>query len=582
MKIKEIMYHRFTLLNDYYSVYKSLDLMEQKRYDYGVVQKEGKIVGYITGEKLKNVANKDEPVTAFLQPFSKEVQWDVNVEELGELQDTVILIYGELGDYKGILDSEALLQTVKNLYQSNKDLVRELDTIVNFSSDEIYVTDGSGKTIMVNKAFEENSGVPREAVLGKNVEELENEGVFRPSVTKLVLEQKKQVSVIQEYSNKTKVLVTGTPVFNEDGSIYRVIINARDTAKLNKLKAQLEEIENLKDLYYQELINFRKDCLRTDGLVAQSHEMIQILNMARKIAEVDSTVLLTGETGVGKGLLARYIHDNSVRNHNSFIAINCGAIPENLLESELFGYDPGAFTGALRKGKIGKIELANHGTLFLDEIGDLPLPLQVKLLDVIEKGVITRIGGTREIRLDIRFITATNQELSLMVKKGDFRKDLYFRLNVLPLEIPPLRKRKEDIAPLAKKFLEKFKQKYRKEKEIDSITLNFLQNYSWPGNVRELENLMERLVIVINEESIKSFHLPEYIKIENISTNNNLTKELLCDIAPLEKIKEDIEKKILDKLYEQYRNTYKIAQILKVNQSTVVRKLNKYNIKLKI
>jgi len=556
-----------TYLHENYSVHKSLEVMGQNGHDYGVILKNGQAFGYVTVEQLEDIQNKDDDISKYCQLSIKEVKYDQDIEDLKKWKEGIILIFKEPRDYIGVLDYEVLIKTIKNL-------IRELDIIVHYSSDELYVTDGNGNTILVNKAFEVNSGVPIRDVLGKNVEELEKEGIFKPSVTKLVLKEKKQVSIMQEYRNNTKVLVTGTPVFNEDGSIYRVITNSRDTAKLNNLRSQLEELENLKDSYYQELMSLKN--YSTCELIIKSPEMKEILNLARKIAEVDSAVLLTGETGVGKGLLARYIHDNSIRRCRSFISINCGAIPENLLESELFGYEPGAFTGANQKGKKGKMELANQGTLFLDEVGELPLQLQVKLLDVIEKGVITRIGGTKVIKLDIRVIAATNQDLLLMINKGCFRKDLYYRLNVLPLEIPPLRNRKAEIMTLAEHFLKLFNQKYRKKKEISPDTNKFLLNYSWPGNVRELENLIERSVIVINEDVIQPYHLPEEIKMESL--NLNVTKKKLENIAPLEKIINDIEKNILEKLYKECGNTYKIAQILKVNQSTVVRKLNKYNL----
>lgn len=578
LRVKDLELKSYATLQIDFSIGNALSALEKEDLDYGVIKNGKDILGFVTKRDLFEAKSREkEPVHSVLKPFIGEISADSKINKLHGEWKGPLLVYDSPGNYCGILEMSSFIKTIENLHKQAKEMNAEIDAIINFSSDEIYVTDGQGKTLRVSKSFEENSGVPLKEVIGKNVKELENKGIFRPSAARLVLEQKSKVTILQEYKNKNKVLVTGTPVFEKNGTISRVIINTRDTSKLNMLKAQLEEIENLKERYYQELLNLRNDHLPGGNIVARSETMTNLLNTARKVAEVDSTVLLLGETGVGKGLLARYIHDNSPRKNNPFIIINCGAIPESLLESELFGYDPGAFTGAHRKGKIGKIELANEGTLFLDEIGDLPPTLQVKLLHVIQEGIITRIGGTREIKLNVRFIAATNRELSKMVSDGSFREDLYYRLNVVPLEIPPLRERKEDIELLTQKFLEKYNKKYRKEKSFSPEALTFLQNYGWPGNVRELENLVERLVIVINEDVIEPHHLPETIKTANIYPGS-LAGEIINNLPPLEKIKEELEKEILEKLYHQFGNTYKIARLLKVNQSTVVRKLKKYNI----
>lgn len=576
MKIKDLKYHEFISLEPDTDVQSAAQMLERENKKYAVVFYNNATVQYI---KLKSLTQLefDTPVKNYLKPFNKEIQWAADINELENNLDSVILLYDEPGDYKGILDLEAIVNQLHENHQRNQELTQELYSIINNSCDEIYVTDGEGKTLFVNTAFEENSGVSREEVLGKTVMELEKKGVFKPCVTRMVLEQKRQISILQEYQNKTKVLVTGTPVFAKNGSVFRVIINARDTAKLNKLTSQLEEIENIKERYYQELIDLRSSQIIVDYIQAYSAAMHKILSTAQKIAEVNSTVLLLGETGVGKGLLARYIHDNSPRKNHAFITINCGAIPESLLESELFGYERGAFTGAHPNGKMGKIELANQGTVFLDEIGDLPALLQVKLLHVLQEGSITRVGGTKEIKVDVRYLAATNRNLAELVRKKEFREDLFFRLNVLPLEIPPLRERIEEIIPFAKSFLHKFNQKYRKKKEFSPFTLEFFKNYDWPGNIRELENIIERLVIILNEEIIEPFHLPESIKMANLT--NKFSKDVLFSyLGPLEKMKQELEKHVLEELYMQHQNTYQMAKILKINQSTVFRKLTKYNI----
>lgn len=584
MKVGDLALHRVITLNENITSLEALRILNENNLNYGILKNDEQIMGYVCRKKLE-IAERPLPIKKFFQHFCGILERNTSLEEieeiiaggLGEKGESVFLIYEEPDSYIGILNFSSLLKALKYLEEQNLILNEEINIlkkIIDFSSDEIYVTDAQGNTLMVNRAFEENTGIKRDKVLGRNVKELEKEGVFKPSVTRMVLEQKKQISIFQEYANKSRVLVTGTPLFNEDGSICRVIVNARDTAKLSKLKTQLEEIETLKEHYYQELVNKEMDLLKFGNIIAKSSSMVRVLNYARKVAEVDSPVLLLGETGVGKGLLARFIHNNSSRQKNLFVTINCGAIPENLLESELFGYEGGAFTGAQSKGKIGKIEMANKGTVFLDEIGDLPYNLQVKLLHVLQEGTITRVGGNKEIFLDVRFIAATNRDLAMMVKEGTFREDLFYRLNVIPIEIPPLRNRKDDIIPLVDDILEGFNQKYKKNKVLSPEVLEYFQNYSWPGNVRELKNVIERLFIVTAENVIELYHLFEIFNINSLNNFSDLDKSV-----SFKSIKKDFERKILEKLYRQYKSTYKVAEILNVNQSTVARKIKKYNIK---
>jgi TyrR family helix-turn-helix protein/PAS domain S-box-containing protein len=577
VKIGDLNLHYFIIIERNFTVEKVLHLLNKKNLDYGILKNDDQIYCYITRQMIEHV-DPTLPVKQCLRNFSKIISSDTLVKELEKFNQTlkeVFLLYNKPGHFIGILDFITVVRSLQHLNEQNVNISEELYTlkgIIDFSSEEIYVTDNKGNTLIVNKAYEENSGICKDDVLGKNVLDLEKKGFFKPSVTRMVLEQKKQVSIFQEYANKSKVVVTGTPIFNKDGSVFRVIVNAHDTAKINRLKVQLEEIESLKERYYQELVGLGRDFPEEGNIIAYSNAMARVLNLARKVAEVDSTVLLLGETGVGKGLLARYIHDNSTRRKNLFVAINCGAIPENLLESELFGYEPGAFTGAYSKGKVGKIEMANGGTVFLDEIGDLPQALQVKLLHILHEGTITRVGGTKEIALDVRFIAATNRDLARMVQEGLFREDLYYRLNVVPVEIPPLRERRADIVPLVQNILNTFNQKYKKNKVISPAAMSCFQCYSWPGNVRELENIIERFTIVINEDIIEPFHLPETIRMGDV-----LIQEL--NNVSLAGVKKEIEKKILEKLYKKYKSTYKIAEILKINQSTVARKIKKYNIR---
>jgi TyrR family helix-turn-helix protein len=302
--------------------------------------------------------------------------------------------------------------------------------------------------------------------------------------------------------------------------------------------------------------------------------MKTLLSTVVRLAQFDSTILVTGESGTGKELIAETLHKNSTRKNGPFIKVNCGAIPENLLESELFGYDYGAFTGAKKEGKAGYFQLATGGTLFLDEIGDLPFNLQVKLLRVLQNKEIVRVGGSKSIPVDVRIVTGTNHNLLEQVEKKMFREDLYYRLNVVPIHVPPLRDRKEDIPALVTHFMQLYNRKHKLNKKIAPELVDIFMGYSWPGNVRELENLIERLLVVTTKDLITREDLPSFLT-EALPSSSEI---LVTGILPLQDAVETVEKQILTKAYEKYRTTRQMAKELKVDASTVVRKAAKYGI----
>ncbi|NPV72384.1 MAG: sigma 54-interacting transcriptional regulator [Pelotomaculum sp.] len=456
-----------------------------------------------------------------------------------------------------------------------KEQVKELEDTFNSSFDEIYVIDGKGITKRINKAGETNYGVPVETLLGKNVADLEREGYYNPSVSRMVFREKKRITITQKTKSGKHLIATGNPIFDENGEIIRVVVNSRDISELLNLRKQLEDTEQLVESYRQQLLKLSQERIRSDELIARSPQMKKVIEMVDKVAQVDSTVLIMGESGVGKGVIASRLHRLSRRAKGPFITINCGAIPEHLLESELFGYEGGAFTGARKEGKKGLLELANGGTVFLDEITELPLSLQVKLLQVIQDKKLIRVGGSKYISVDIRFVAATNKDIQRMVAEGLFREDLYYRLNVIPVIIPPLRYRQEDIPVLLEYFLEKLNTKYEKNKKFTPEAIEILRNYNWPGNVRELENLVERLLVTKEGNEITVSHLPEYI-FEGKSRFPN--RIYVLDICPLKEAVEEMEKQLFSMAYNRLKNTYKVADALAINQSTVVRKIQKYNL----
>ncbi|MEN6351625.1 MAG: sigma 54-interacting transcriptional regulator [Syntrophomonas sp.] len=446
---------------------------------------------------------------------------------------------------------------------------KELDAIFDSSYDGLYITDGEANTIRLNEAFERVLGVKAEECVGRNMRDLVKEDVFSRSGTLLALEKQGTITITLQAKTGRTALVTSTPIFDEQGNIILVVTNVRDVSELNELQDKLEQAEGLSRFYQTELQELR---LRTQCVI-HSSKMRELITMALRVALVDSTVLIQGESGVGKELVANTIHKNSNRKDDPFIKINCGAIPENLLESELFGYEPGAFTGASKNGKAGLFEVANRGTIFLDEIGDLPLGLQVKLLRVIQDMQVVRVGGTKPIDIDVRIFAGTNYNLADMVQKKQFRKDLYYRLNVIPITVPPLRERREDVPVLSQHFLEMFNERHQLNKRLSNDVIAYFMTYDWPGNVRELQNLIERLVVT-------SMH--DTITLHDVSTWSEIGPVLPgvddSGVMPLQHALESTERKVLQNAFSLYNSTYEVAKALGVSQPTVVRKAAKYGI----
>jgi TyrR family helix-turn-helix protein len=344
---------------------------------------------------------------------------------------------------------------------------------------------------------------------------------------------------------------------------------------LNLLKQELEKEQGLSQHYETQLKALKLKYTGSEKMVVTSTRMRNLIDMVIRLATVGSTVLITGESGTGKELIAETIHSNSARKDKPLIKVNCGAIPENLLESELFGYEGGAFTGAKKEGKPGVIELAAGGTLFLDEIGEIPFNLQVKLLRFLQSKEFTRVGGESSITVDVRIVTATNRHLLEMVQQKQFREDLYYRLNVVPVQVPALRERKEDIPALVAHFLQVFNRKYNMNKKISPGVVDNLMRYDWPGNVRELENLIERMVVITIKDIITTADLPSHLC---DSTDLNSPYVMVSGIVPLREAVESVEKQLLEKAYAKYKTTRQMAKELKVDASTVVRKAAKYKI----
>jgi PAS domain S-box-containing protein len=454
----------------------------------------------------------------------------------------------------------------------------ELEDIIESSHDGIFITDGQGIILKVNSGWERICGLRREVMLGKCAQDFVNQKWYSESSVMAAIREKKAVTIMLEMLKGEKIgqkiMATAIPIWGENGEIKRVVANIRDITEILYLKQLLEKTQLLNELYAAELQQMRINQLPKDfDLVARSQSTIRVMEIVARVANFDVSVLITGESGVGKEVIANAIHQQSPRSKGPLIKVNCGAIPETLLESELFGYDYGAFTGARKQGKPGMFELANEGTLFLDEVGDIPYSLQGKLLRVLQDHEIMRIGSLKTTPVDVRIIAATNKNLEEMVKKGSFRDDLYYRLNVVSIEIPPLRDRKEDIPIFVVHFLEKMNKKHQYNKRIASEVIEVFMLYSWPGNVRELENVMERMLVMTEDDEINMKHLPMQIKSQIVPETVNVIGD-----SGFKKIIEQTEKQLLKQALLNHRSTRDIAKAMKVNQSTIVRKLKKYNL----
>lgn len=471
-----------------------------------------------------------------------------------------------------------LLSKKTKLYESLNEKHKEilhlkdkLEATIESSYDGIVVTNGDGEILMSNSSWAEMIGIDK-IDRGKQVQEMEDMAIIFPSATVLALKEKRRISFIQSSKNGKKFLATGTPIFDDEGNIKMVVTNIRDIDELYKLKKNIEGMM-LQKSYPQENKNISTFKVTNDNIVANSIELGNVLQLASNVAGVDSTVLLLGESGVGKEVIAKFIHRLSKRSSKPLVTINCSAIPENLIESELFGYETGAFTGAQKNGKKGLIELADKGTLFLDEIGELPLMLQAKLLRVLQERKLMRLGGTSEVSVDVRIITATNRDIQKMVLDRSFRADLYYRLNVVPIEIPPLRRRKADILSLCHHFIKIYNNKYSCNKEISISVEQVLEAYDWPGNVRELENLIERLIVTTSSDIIDVCDLPQFIFESNAAVDDKIK---IDGLMPLKEAQEMLEKMLIERTYKKTKNSYEMAELLGVNQSTVIRKVHKY------
>lgn len=493
----------------------------------------------------------------------------------------IALIVDSSGEIRGIFEQTELfgrfcLETrhyINNLKLQIENSKRILDVM----EDEVFITDEYGFIQYINPRGEYIMGIKAKDYVGSHVNELVRRNVLSKSLTLEVMKTKERCAEIVDVATGLKIICTAQPVFDENGSIIQILSTSKHieeiTDKINQLSQELIS-SNEKIKLLQEQV------MAKNKYIFESPPMRQIQKTLMKIAPTDVSVLVEGESGVGKEVIADTIYKLSRRKDKPFVKINCGLIPKELMESELFGYEPGAFTGALKTGKTGKLEIADGGTVFFDEIGEMELSLQVKLLEFLQDRQIVRVGGTKRIPIDVRIIAATNKDLFAMVEQGTFRRDLYYRLNVMPLYIPPLRERTEDIVPLIFLFLNLANHKYGYNKHMDNSVIEKMQSFPWPGNVRELMHTIERIVIASETDYIDAALFDELL-MEGLAPNEHTlmpnAKVICTGLMPLKEAKEKLEGNLVLMAYERFGSSYKAAELLKVNQSTVNRWLKRAN-----
>ncbi len=463
--------------------------------------------------------------------------------------------------------------------ESYQELNRRLQTIISASSDGIWVCDGQGVIVAINAASETLNGIRAEDVIGRNIRQLLENNTFDQSVTTKVLISGQRETIVQHIEKTNRFLLcTGTPARDDGGNITLIVVNERDMTELETLRRKFEQNKKITEKFKEELSELTLRELEQNTIIAESDAMKNILRKSLKLANIGaSNILILGASGTGKGLLARSIHKNSNRRNNPFIEINCAALPESLLEAELFGYEKGAFTGASELGKVGLFELAQGGTLFLDEIGDMPLNLQTKLLKYLDDKQFRRLGGTKAITVECATISATNRDLQERTRNKLFREDLFYRLSSFTLEIPSLCERREDIPGLVRFYLGKFNRQYDKSMQLSPATIASLQEYSFPGNVRELKNTIESAVVLSDETYIDGFLLASIRKNCGPLLSTGQFNSFSSPVDFTETMN-DLEKQLLAACRRHCRTTREMADFLNISQPSIVRKLKKHGL----
>jgi len=574
-KVKDIMTSKFIKVNIDESIKEASNKMiKEYRDEVLVVDGKDKLVGIFT---MKDLAHIEKENVSYYEPVINYAEKNIICIEPNRSARNArdIMIKNKVGRLPVVENGKTIgIVTSENIRDSFYLKLDELFSLQNNIMDNLHegicIVDENGIVQYWNRSSEALYNVPATKILHHHLGEF-----FKNAMALQVLKTGKRVDNIRhEPTDGKHVILSAVPIFNVNGKKIAAVSTDRDITEAMKLAKELDaekkKVEFLEKEYKKEIslkYNF-------SSIIGKNKKIIDAITVAQKVASTSTSVLITGKSGTGKEVFAKSIHEASGRSGN-FVAINCSAIPENLFESELFGYVEGAFTGAIKKGKIGKFEFANNGTLFLDEIGDMPTDMQVKILRVLQDGVIYRLGSEKAISTDTRIIAATNKDLMKLIDEKRFREDLFYRLAVVQIKLPPLNERKEDIRDLANLFLDEVSTQEGIEiNNVDEKIYNILNNYKWDGNIRELKNVIQRMVVLSNDGRINLDSIPEYIlESAYAQEENNI------DIYDLDGIVESIERKTIREVMRMANgNKQKAAKMLKIKRSTLYYKLEKYGI----
>ncbi|HIT72556.1 MAG TPA: sigma 54-interacting transcriptional regulator [Candidatus Fimicola cottocaccae] len=437
----------------------------------------------------------------------------------------------------------------------------EFKMIIDNLHDEIMVYDDNYKLVYLNNASKRHYGIEPKEMIGKDFNSL-NETYWGNSTLPEVYKTKKTVAKRQITNMGKDIITIAVPIFDEKGNVKYVAQNVNDIYYINEInQAEQSSVEVLNKVEKS-----------SENFFGENEKMKDVYSMVCKIKDIDAPCLILGETGTGKSHIAKIMHNVSQRKNKPFVVINCACMSPNLIESELFGYKKGAFTGANSSGKKGLVEIADGGTLFLDEISEMPYDLQAKLLLFIQEKEFIPIGGEEKKRVDVKIITATNRSLKNMVENGRFREDLYFRLNTFEIDIPPLRERLDEIEPLAEYYLKKFNDRYNKKHTIQNDVYGVFKNYSWPGNIREFSHIIEKAVVLSSGDTITVKDIPKSLFNINVELNENTNYVE----KPLDLIIEEVERKAVMEAYKKHKTSVNVAKALCISQPKAYRLLQKY------
>ena len=575
-KAKDIMDKDFIVLNENENLNKAINRMiEMYKQEVIIEDVNGKLLGIITRKDLDKVKDKDcfslescvqnlmnrevitiEPETSVRE--ARNLMLKYKIGRLPVVQNNRVL---------GVLTSDNIRD---KFYLDIDEMFLLQRNILENIYEAVCICDSKGIVNYWNKSAERLYNVKADDIVGSYI------GDFYPNAMILhVLKDGKRIENVRHEPVEGKLVILSTiPIYNSNNELISVVSTDRDITEVVNLSKELNnektKVELLKDAYQKEI----SDNYSFSSIVGKSKKIIESIALAQKVSHTTTSVLITGESGTGKEVFAKGIHEASGRNGH-FVAVNCSAIPGHLLESELFGYVEGAFTGASKKGKIGKFELANNGTLFLDEIGDMPFDMQAKLLRVLQDGVVYKLGSEKGVTTNVRILAATNKNLKVLIKEKKFREDLFYRLAVVQIELPPLRERKEDIKELINLFVNQIsKNEQIHIGTIDDNIYEILSNYNWEGNIRELKNVIQRMVVLSNNGEVSVESIPEYILGNSpmLYLENKNPYDLQENVSELEK------RIIKEAMLKAEGNKVKAAQILNIKRSTLYYKLNQYNL----